>query len=149
MGVTRFGVYAGLAGLWIIRDQRERELGLPEGPPFEVPLLICDRNFGLDDSGRLAGQLVHKTDPEVMEAFPPFTVVNGKVWPRLEVQPATYRFRVLNGSNARTYRLVLLGGGEPELERITQIGTDHGLIRTPVPVPAEGPVHDSAQRAEL
>jgi hypothetical protein len=71
MGVTRFGVYAGLAGLWIIRDQRERELGLPEGPPFEVPLLIQDRNFGLDDSGRLTGQLIHKTDPGVMEAFPP------------------------------------------------------------------------------
>ncbi len=89
-----------LAGLWIIRDQRERELGLPEGPPFEVPLLIQDRNFGLDGSGRLTSQLVHKTDPEVMEAFPPFTVVNGKVWPLLEVQPATYRLRVLNGSNA-------------------------------------------------
>ena len=83
MGVTRFDVYAGLAGLWIIRDRRERELGLPEGPPFEVPLLIQDRNFGLDGSGRLTGQLVHKTDPEVMEAFPPFTAVNGKVWPLL------------------------------------------------------------------
>ena len=131
MGVTRFDVYAGLAGLWIIRDRRERELGLPEGPPFEVPLLIQDRNFGLDESGRLTGQLVHKTDPEVMEAFPPFTVVNGKVWPLLEVQPATYRFRVLNGSNARTYRLVLLHDGEPELHRITQIGTDHGLLAHP------------------
>src|SRR5215831_20113278 len=113
MGVTRFGVYAGLAGLWIIRDQRERELGLPEGPPFEVPLLIQDRNFGLDEDGRLTGQLIHKTDTEVMEAFPPFTVVNGKVWPLLEVHPATYRFRVLNGCNARTYRLVLLRDGEP------------------------------------
>jgi FtsP/CotA-like multicopper oxidase with cupredoxin domain len=149
MGVTRFGVYAGLAGLWIIRDQRERELGLPEGPPFEVPLLIQDRNFGLDDSGRLTGQLVHKTDPEVMEAFPPFTVVNGKVWPLLEVQPATYRFRVLNGSNARTYRLVLLHDGEPELQRITQIGTDHGLLRTPARVPPDGLVLASAERADL
>ncbi len=149
MGVTRFGVYAGLAGLWIIRDQRERELGLPEGPPFEVPLLIQDRNFGLDDSGRLTGQLVHKTDPEVMEAFPPFTVVNGKVWPLLEVQPATYRFRVLNGSNARTYRLVLLHDGEPELQRITQIGTDGGLLRTPARVPPDGLVLASAERADL
>jgi FtsP/CotA-like multicopper oxidase with cupredoxin domain len=149
MGVTRFGVYAGLAGLWIIRDRRERELGLPEGPPFEVPLLIQDRNFGLDDSGRLTGQLVHKTDPEVMEAFAPFTVVNGKVWPLLEVQPATYRFRVLNGSNARTYRLVLLRDGEPELGRITQIGTDHGLLRTPVRVPQDGLVLASAERADL
>ena len=87
MGVTKFGVLRRAAReLWIIRDQRERELGLPEGPPFEVPLLIQDRNFGLDDSGRLTGQLVHKTDPEVMEAFAPFTVVNGKVWSWLEVR---------------------------------------------------------------
>jgi len=149
MGITRFDVYAGLAGLWIIRDQRERDLGLPEGPPFEVPLLLQDRNFGLDDSGRLTGQLVHKTDPEVMEAFPPFTVVNGKVWPLLEVQPATYRFRVLNGSNARTYRLVLLHNGEPELRRITQIGTDHGLLRAPTRVPPDGLVLASAERADL
>src|SRR5215470_16672283 len=147
MGVTRFGVYAGLAGLWIIRDQRE--LGLPEGPPFEVPLLIQDRNFGLDEDGRLTGQLVHKTDPEVMEAFPPFTVVNGKVWPLLEVHPATYRFRVLNGCNARTYRLVLLRDGEPELSRITQIGTDQGLLRTPARVPPGGLVLASAERADL
>ena len=149
MGVTRFGVYAGLAGLWIIRGQRERDLGLPEGPPFEVPLLICDRNFGLDEAGRLTGQLVHKTDPEVMEAFAPFTVVNGKVWPLLEVEPATYRFRVLNGSNARTYRLVLLRGGEPEMDRITQIGTDHGLLRAPARVPPDGLVLASAERADL
>jgi FtsP/CotA-like multicopper oxidase with cupredoxin domain len=149
MGVTRFGVYAGLAGLWIIRDQRERELGLPEGPPFEVPLLIQDRNFGLDGSGRLTGQLVHKTDPEVMEAFAPFTVVNGKVWPLLQVQPATYRFRVLNSSNARTYRLVLLCNGEPDLDRITQIGTDHGLLHSPARVPGDGLVLASAERADL
>jgi FtsP/CotA-like multicopper oxidase with cupredoxin domain len=149
MGITKLDVYAGLAGLWIVRDERERDLGLPEGPPFEVPLLIQDRNFDLDGQGRLTGRLLHKTDPEVMEAFPPFTVVNGKVWPVFDVQPATYRFRVLNGSNARTYRLVLLREGAPELERITQIGTDHGLLRTPVPVPADGLVLASAERADL
>src|SRR6266567_2688850 len=95
------------------------------------------------------GQRAHKTDPEVMEAFAPFTVVNGKVWPLLEVEPATYRFRVLNGSNARTYRLVLLRDGEPEMDRITQIGTDHGLLRTPARVPPDGLVLASAERADL
>jgi FtsP/CotA-like multicopper oxidase with cupredoxin domain len=84
-----------------------------------------------------------------MEAFAPFTVVNGKVWPVLDVQTATYRFRVLNGSNARTYRLVLLRGGEPDLGRIVQIGTDHGLLRAPVPVPTNGLVLASAERADL
>src|SRR5256714_678549 len=140
MGITKLDVYAGLAGLWIVRDERERELGLPEGPPFEVPLLIQDRNFDLDEQGRLTGQLVHKTDPEVMESFPPFTVVNGKVWPLLEVRPATYRFRVLNGSNARTYRLVLLPEGGPPLERVAQIGTDPRVPPAPLPVPPGGPV---------
>ena len=149
MGVTRFTVYAGLAGLWIVREGRERELDLPEGPPFEVPLLIQDRNFDLDESGQLTGRLVHKTDPDVMEAFPPLTIVNGKVWPSLDVQPATYRFRVINGSNARTYRLLLLRNGESELGRISQIGTDHGLLRAPVRVPSGGLVLASAERADL
>lgn len=149
MGVTRFDLYAGLAGLWIVRDERERELRLPEGPPFEVPLLIQDRNFDLNDQGQLTGQLVHKTDPEVMEAFAPFTIVNGKVWPVLDVQPATYRFRVINGSNARTYRLVLVRDGQPELDRIIQIGTDHGLLLAPVRLPGDGLVLASAERADL
>jgi FtsP/CotA-like multicopper oxidase with cupredoxin domain len=30
MGTTKFDVYAGLAGLWIVRDERERELDLPD-----------------------------------------------------------------------------------------------------------------------
>jgi len=149
MGITKLDVYAGLAGLWVVRDERERELGLPEGPPFEVTLVLQDRNFDVDDDGRLTGRLVHKTDPDVMEAFPPFTVVNGKVWPVLEIRPATYRFRVLNGSNARTYRLVLVRGGKPELDRFTQIGSDHGLLRAPVPVPGDGLTLASAERADL
>jgi spore coat protein A len=149
MGVTRFTVYAGLAGLWIIRDERERALGLPEGPPFELPLLLQDRNFGVDPQGRLTGELVHKTDPGTMEAFAPFTTVNGKIWPLLEVQPATYRLRVINGSNARTFRLVPMRDGHSDLERISQIGTDHGLLRAPVGVPSHGLVLAPAERADL
>ena len=149
MGITRFDVYAGLAGLWIVRDMVERELGLPEGPPFEVPLLIQDRNFDVDEHGRLSGRLVHKTDPDVMEAFAPFTVVNGKVWPALDVQPAVHRLRGLNGSNARTYRLVLVRNGRPDLDRVTQIGTDHGLLRAPTRLPSDGLTLASAERADL
>jgi FtsP/CotA-like multicopper oxidase with cupredoxin domain len=149
MGVTRFNVYAGLAGLWIVRDERERELELPEGPPYEVPLVLADRNFDVDDSGAIAGRLVHKTDPEVMECFSPFTTVNGAVWPYLDVEPATYRFRVLNGSNARTYRLVLTRDGAPDHGRIAQIGAEGGLLPAPVPLPAQGLVLASAERADL
>jgi len=105
MGVTRFTLYAGLAGLWIIRDERERELDLPEGAPFEVPLLLQDRNFGEDARGRLNRRAVHKTDPGTMEAFAPFTTVNGKVWPfLLDVQTGrATACGCSNGSNARTF----------------------------------------------
>src|SRR6266540_3309695 len=123
--------------------------GVPEDPPLEVPLLLQDRNFGQDPQGRLTGELVHKTDPGTMEAFAPFTTVNGKVWPVLEVRRATYRLRVVNGSNARTFRLVLLGDAGPELDRISQIGTDGGLLRAPVAVPPDGLVLASAERADL
>jgi spore coat protein A len=44
---------------------------------------------------------------------------------------------------------VLLRDGAPELERITQIGTDHGLLRAPVSVPPDGLVLASAERADL
>ena len=149
MGVTRFDVYAGLAGLWIVRDERERELELPEGPPYELPLLLTDRNFDTDDAGNLTGDLLHKTDPEVMECFSPFTTVNGVVWPYVEVEPTAYRFRLLNGSNARTYRLVLTHDGEPEHGRITQIGSEGGLLHAPVSIPQQGLVLASAERADL
>ncbi|MDP9277359.1 MAG: multicopper oxidase domain-containing protein, partial [Actinomycetota bacterium] len=56
---------------------------------------------------------------------------------------------VINGSNARTFRLVLLRDGHPDLNRITQIGTDGGLLRAPVEVPAEGLVLAPAERADL
>src|SRR5262245_11231352 len=97
----------------------------------------------------ITGRLLHKTDPEVIECFSPFTTVNGTAWPYLEVEPATYRVRVLNGSNARTYRLVLTRDGEPDLGRITQIGTEGGLLPGPVSIPAQGLVLASAERADL
>jgi o-aminophenol oxidase len=149
MGVTRFSVYAGLAGLWIIRDDRERELALPEGPPYELPLLLTDRNFDTTRDGALTGDLVHKTDPDVAECFSPFTAVNGAIWPLIEVEATTYRLRVLNGSNARTYRLVLMRDGRPDHERITQLGAEGGLLPSLVPLPAQGLVLASAERADL
>ena len=149
MGVTRFDLFAGLAGLWIVRDARERELELPEGPPYELPLMLADRNFDTAPDGSLTGRLLHKTDPDVMECFGPFTTVNGVIWPRVEVEAAIYRFRVLNGSNARTYRLVLTRDGQPDHGRITQIGSDGGLLVAPAPIPAQGLVLASAERADL
>ena len=38
-------------------------------------------------------------------------LVNGKVWPFLDVEPRMYRFRVLNGCNARILDLNIGGAG--------------------------------------
>ncbi len=111
--------------------------------------MLADRNFDTASDGSLTGELVHKTDPDVMECFSPFTTVNGVIWPRVDVEPTTYRFRVLNGSNARTYRLVLTREGQPDQERITQIGSDGGLLVAPARIPLQGLVLASAERADI
>jgi spore coat protein A len=149
MGITRFNVYAGLAGLYLIRDDEEDALGLPSGP-YELPLLLQDRNLDTDAEGRLTGRLLHKVEAGTMEFFGPFTLVNGTIWPYAEVEARQYRLRLLNGANARTFRLVLLDeAGRPISDAIRQIGTDGGLLGTPVALPPDGLVLAPAERADL
>lgn len=111
MGNTRLNVYAGLAGLYLLRNhEKEAELNLPSGE-YEIPLVLQDRNFTED------GTLVY---PGVCRNF---GVVNGAVFPYLEVEPRRYRFRVLNGSNFRIKRLALSNGAS-----FSVIGGDDGLL---------------------
>ncbi|MFZ3560697.1 multicopper oxidase family protein [Streptomyces sp. BH055] len=133
--VSRFSVYAGMAGLFVSRGGRERDLGLPGGE-HEVPLVLSDRNFDLDASGALAGRLVHKVEmvgaQRLMRVHAaPYTLVNGVVWPYLEVRPRWYRFRVVNTANSRIYRLMLLADGVPVRGAFQVIGTDQGLTDRP------------------
>jgi FtsP/CotA-like multicopper oxidase with cupredoxin domain len=58
-------------------------------------------------------------------------MVNGRTWPRLDVQPRRYRLRLLNGSNARFYHLRLVDEGANE-QTFVQIGTDGGYLPKPV-----------------
>ena len=53
-------------------------------------------------------------------------VVNGKLWPYLDVEPRKYRFRFLNGSNRRGY-VISLSNDHP----MFQIGTDGGFLPAP------------------
>lgn len=149
MGITRYNAMAGLTGLYLIRDGEEDALGLPGGA-HEIPLLIQDRNLDTDDDGALTGRLLHKIEDGTNEFFGPFTLVNGTIWPHLDVAARQYRFRVLNGSNARTYRLVLLdGAGRPVPDAVKQIGTDGGLLGAPVDLPPGGLTLAPAERADL
>ncbi len=127
MGINRLNIYAGLFGLHVIRDTVEDELHLPKGK-YEIPLVLFDRDVRRD------GQLSYpvSADPErpwVPEVFGETQLVNGKIFPFLEVEPRKYRFRVLNAANGRFYRLSLSEGAE-----IYQIGTDQGLLPAPLKV---------------
>ena len=140
MGITRLNTYAGLLGLHVIRNQAERELQLPNGK-YEVPIVLFDRHLGLD--GQLnypaSADPEHPWMPEVLGEVP---LVNGKIFPYLEVEPRKYRFRVLNASNGRKYRMSL----PPEVE-VHQIGTDQGLL--PAPVAITHLLLAPAERADL
>ena len=72
---------------------------------------------------------------DTAEFFGPFTLVNGSLWPSVPVKPQPYRFRVLNGSNARTYQLFLVDDSNTiRNELVRQIGTDAGLLGNAVTI---------------
>ena len=71
------------------------------------------------------------------EAFFNAMVVNGTTWPSLEVAPARYRFRLLNGCNSRFLNLALAyidEDGDPAELPFVQIGAEQGFLPQPVEV---------------
>ena len=146
LGITRLNVYAGLAGFWLLRDEVEDQLDLPgpaprpNDPPdtkyYEIPIVIQDRSFKPDGSlfypesrsffDGYTGPFAPNTPVAPIwnpEFFGNAIVVNGRTWPYLEVEPRLYRFRLLNGANARF--LVLKFDRDVAF---TQIGTEGGLL---------------------
>jgi spore coat protein A, manganese oxidase len=141
LGITRLNVYAGLAGFYLIRDEAERSLNLPQGE-FEIPLMLQDRLFHHD--GSLFYPKVVNGPKEhpiwIQEFFGDYNCVNGKVTPFLEVQPRKYRFRIVNAANSRFYHLRLFNSDATgkiqnqtfDVPSFQQIGTDGGLLPSPV-----------------
>ncbi len=124
LGITRLNVYAGMAGFYLLRDAFEDALGLPSGP-YEIAMAIQDRQFNPDGSLFYPAALQNRfTGDKVL--------VNGKVWPYLNVARGKYRFRMLNGSQGREYTLRLENTANPgQVIPFTLIGTDNGLISSP------------------
>jgi FtsP/CotA-like multicopper oxidase with cupredoxin domain len=137
-GMTRLQVSAGLAGQYWLRDaydtgRADNPLGLPSGDA-EIPLTLQDRTFNADGTfaypvGAFCGQNAPAGYPNqwAPESFGDLSVVNGKVTPNLNVARGVYRFRLLNASNARFYRIPI-----PTGLPVYQIGTDGGLMDAPV-----------------
>jgi blue copper oxidase len=109
-------VNLGLAGAFIVRDNVEAALGLPYGA-HEVPLIIRDAT--LDQTGNLAYK------PRTGGFDGQIPLVNGTHSPYLAVDSGLYRFRVLNGANARIFGLALSNGAP-----FTLIGNDGGFLES-------------------
>ena len=133
MGLTRLNTYAGLFGMLLLRDQVEDSLHLPSGK-YEVPLMFYDRNLAAN------GQIFYDVSgdpktPWIPEFSADGILINGKIRPYLEVEPRLYRFRLLNTANSRFFLLSLVSPGGGPLgapQSFTQIGSDQGLLASPV-----------------
>ena len=122
-GRTGPQVYAGLAGLFIIKDDEEKSLALPSGE-YDIPLIIQDRIFDSDNqlvysSSNMMGQMIGFLGNRVL--------VNGKPDYELKVASRSYRLRLLNGSNSRIYKLSWEDG-----TKLNIIGTDGGLLENTI-----------------
>jgi spore coat protein A len=129
LGATRLNVFAGLAAAYILRDrfdtgEEPNPIGIPGGA-YEIPLVVQDRQFNAD------GTFLYPTSDIagatwIGEYFGDTMLVNGKVWPYLDAEPRMYRFRILNGCNARILSLDIGGVS------FWQIGAEGGIWDRPV-----------------
>lgn len=124
-------VYRGLSAFYLLSDDTEKQLNLPDGD-YDIPIALRDARF--DD----AGQLIYEMNDRARN----FVLANGRAWPYLEVKARKYRFRLFNTSNMRFFTLKL-----SDDSAFTQIGTDGGLL--PAPLQATSLSLTSGERADI
>jgi len=111
-------VYMGLAGFYLVSDPQLSSL-----PQDDVALMIQDRLF--DSNGAFVYPVTESTIR--FGVLGDTLLVNGAIQPYYQVARRKVRFRILNGSNTRTYNLALSNGAP-----LVQIATDGGLLASPV-----------------
>jgi FtsP/CotA-like multicopper oxidase with cupredoxin domain len=152
LGMTRLNVYAGPAGFYLLRGGTS-DLApgpLPAPPLYEIPIVFQDRSFNVDGSlffptsreffDQTPGPFIPGTDVSPYwnpEFFGNTMVVNGNTWPTLDVEKRRYRFRFLNGCNARFVMLRLVTGDPAARPAVSvlpfwQIGAEGGFLKQPV-----------------
>jgi FtsP/CotA-like multicopper oxidase with cupredoxin domain len=145
LGITRLNGYAGLIGLYYIRSQTEKDLNLPSDK-YDIPLLVQDKSFNSD------GSLAYPDSWTPMFAGDT-AVVNGSVWPSLEVEPRRYRFRIVNGANHRTFSLQLTNESSQGVPTLYQFAPDQGFLASIVPIGSAGSLNSlvlqSFERGEV
>lgn len=131
-------VYKGLAGLFIVDDKNSESLDIPKNYGVDdIPLILQDRRFNNDGSFSYKTQMIDN-DGMLGDKF----LVNGVINPFFEVKENKMRFRLLNGSNARIYKLALSDNSD-----FYQIASDGGLLEKPVQL--KSLMLASGERAEI
>ena len=126
--LTAEQAYNGLASFFLVDDNDQRSLtkalDLQLGVT-DLPLVIQDKRFDAQ------GKLLYR--PSMHDAMMGWLgdIILANLTPNAvqTVMPRSYRLRLLNGSNARIYRLAFVAGNTPL--GFTVIGTDGGLIERP------------------
>ncbi|EJD37915.1 bilirubin oxidase precursor [Auricularia subglabra TFB-10046 SS5] len=122
IGITAVNAYFGQAGFYILDDPEEdARLGLPQGE-YDIPLMLAGKQF------LPSGQLL-SPEEERVSLYGDVMTVNAQPWPFLQVEPRKYRFRLLDASVSRTFKLYMVASSNPK-QRITfsVIGSDSGLV---------------------
>jgi len=123
--------YLGLAGFLLVEDAEDvrlqQALDLSLGAT-DIPLLIQDKRFNEDGSFAYSPGAQEHFHGHLGDTM----LVNLTPTPCFDCESRLYRFRLVNGSNARIYRLAFLSGSEP-LE-FSLIGADGGFLEAPLAV---------------
>ncbi len=167
LGITRLNVYTGMAGFYIIRDDDDTGL---QGNPLDLPAFPYEAAFAIQDKMfKDNGELFYPAFPGdpfyadfitgeganlpdslfpgggptgLAEFFGDHMVVNGVIWPKMEVEPRNYRLRLLNGCDSRflAVQFFEVPPGATDFSAAIQqldftvIGSDQGLASSPTTV---------------
>ena len=137
---TMRNVGMGLVGMWIVQDDLECDLNLPEGK-YDVPLIFQHPPF----TWQAAEPTVSEPDKTYIkcengtisyaEDNPP-TLINGVYQPLMQVDTHKYRFRLLNATAYELYTLALVSYDQKSQQSVDEsiivVGTDSGLTHHPV-----------------
>lgn len=121
---TAAQVWAGLAGLIVIDDEKSDGLNLPSDYGVDdIPLVLQDRRFLRD--GSMPYEVSMHDEMAGMSGNVP--LINGTVSPYFSVTTEKLRIRLLNGANASIYNLAFADG-----RPFIQIASDGGFLADPV-----------------
>jgi FtsP/CotA-like multicopper oxidase with cupredoxin domain len=123
-GNTASQVYKGLGGLFLIDDENSLKLDIPNDYGVDdIPLVIQDRLFS--DDGNL--HYLSSMRDVMYGMYGNKVIVNGVLEPTFEAPNGKVRFRLLNGSNARTYNFQF-----SDKQQFDVIASDGGFLPRPV-----------------